>query len=103
MHHFVTTTNLEYMKPYLISFAFIKEIFRALKAFPCELLFIPVIALLQLRKILFDPSFVSQIREYSHESIIVNIYVIQNDRMVNLAKFLDEFLYGMLFSLIFSV
>jgi hypothetical protein len=74
------------------------------KSIPCEsAIHVTVIALLQLHKFLFYPSFISQIREYSHESIIVDIDVIQNDRMVNLAKFLDEFLYGMLFSLIFSV
>jgi hypothetical protein len=52
---------------------------------------------------LFDTSFVSQIREYFHKCIIVNVNIVQYNRMVDLAKFLDEFLYGMLFSLISSV
>jgi hypothetical protein len=77
---------------------------QSIKSIPCEsAIHVTVIALLQLHKFLFYPSFISQIRENSHESIIVDIDVIQNDRMVNLAKFLDEFLYRMLFSLIFSV
>ena len=52
---------------------------------------------------LFDSPLISQIREYSHESIIIDINIVQNERMVNLAKFLDEFLYCVLFSLIFPV
>jgi hypothetical protein len=52
---------------------------------------------------LFDSPFISQIREYSHESIIIDINIVQNERMVNLAKFLDEFLYCVFFSLIFPV
>ena len=100
----ISAKNYLQFKLHLIPLTFIKAIFRPTKAFTCEsAIHVTVIALLHLHKFLFDPSFISQIREYSHESIIVDIDVIQNDRMVNLAKFLDEFLYGMLFSLIFSV
>ena len=100
----ISAKNYLQFKLHLIPLTFIKAIFRPPKAFTCEsAIHVTVIALLHLHKFLFDPSFISQIREYSHESIIVDIDVIQNDRMVNLAKFLDEFLYGMLFSLIFSV
>ena len=52
---------------------------------------------------LFNASFLSQIREYSHQSIIVNINIVQYYRMVDFAKFLDEFLHSMFFSLIFPV
>lgn len=52
---------------------------------------------------LFDSPFISQIREYPHESFIININIVQNERMVNPAKFLDEFLHRGLFSLIFPV
>jgi hypothetical protein len=85
------------------AFTFMKIIFRAaLSQRTVKVVFVPNVALLQLNK-LFDPTFVSQVRQYPHKSIIVNIDVVQYDRMVNLAEFLDEFLYYMLFSLIFSV
>ena len=100
----ISAKNYLSFKLPLNTLTFIKAIFRTPKAFPAKVLFMSL-SLHYCNCInfyLIRPSF-RKSESTTHESIIVDIDVIQNDRMVNLAKFLDEFLYGMLFSLIFSV
>jgi hypothetical protein len=88
----------------LDAFYFHENVFRAPKAATSpKVPFIAIIMCSCSSLNLCDPPFFSQIRQYPHKSIIVNIDVIQYDRMVNLVEFLDEFLYGMLFSLVFSI
>jgi hypothetical protein len=52
---------------------------------------------------LFDPTFVAQIRQYSHQGVIVDVNVVQYDRMVDVAGFLDELFHQSLFPLVLSV
>ena len=52
---------------------------------------------------LIDPSFAAKVRQYSHKSIVIDVYTIQDHRMINLARFLDEFFDSNHFLLIFSV
>jgi hypothetical protein len=53
---------------------------------------------------LFDPTLVAQVGQYPHERVIVDIDVVQYDRVVNLAAgFLDELFYHDLFLLVLSV
>jgi len=52
---------------------------------------------------LFDSPFVLQVGQYLHERIIIDIDIVKNDRMVDLAKFLDELFNSDLFLLVFPV
>jgi hypothetical protein len=52
---------------------------------------------------LFDPTFVAQIGQYSHERVIVDIDIAKDDRMIYLAGLFYEFLYQGLLFLILSV
>lgn len=52
---------------------------------------------------LFDPPFVLQVGQYLHERIIIDIDIVKDDRMVDLAKFLDELFNSDLFLLVFPV
>ncbi len=52
---------------------------------------------------LFDPPFATQVGKYYHESVIVDIDVVQYDRMVDLSRFLDELFNDGLFLLVLPV
>lgn len=52
---------------------------------------------------LIDPPFVAELEQYSHERIVVDVDTVEDDRMVDLARFLDELFYHRLFLLVFSV
>jgi hypothetical protein len=52
---------------------------------------------------LFYPPFVPQFGQYPHESVIVHVDVVKYDRVVDLARFLDEFFHHDLLLLILPV
>jgi hypothetical protein len=52
---------------------------------------------------LFDPPFVPQFRQYPHERVIVNIDIVQYDRVVDLARFLDKLFHHGLLLLVLPV
>jgi hypothetical protein len=49
---------------------------------------------------LFDPPFVAQVGQYPHEGVIVDVDVVEYDRVVDLARFLDELVHHRLFLLV---
>lgn len=54
-------------------------------------------------KNLFDLTFVSQIGQYPHERVIIDIDIVKDDRMVYLAGLFDEFVHDSLLFLVLSV
>jgi hypothetical protein len=53
---------------------------------------------------LFDPTFVAEIGKYLHESVIVDVNIVENYRVVDLAAgFLDEFFHHDFLFLVLSI
>lgn len=52
---------------------------------------------------LVDPSFVVELGQYPHKRFVVDVDTVEDDRMVDLARFLDELFYHGLFLLVLSV
>jgi hypothetical protein len=52
---------------------------------------------------LFDPPFVPQVGQYLQKRVIVNVDVVENDGMVDLAGLFDELVYHGFFLLVLPV
>lgn len=52
---------------------------------------------------LFYPPFVAELGQYPHERVIVDVDIVQYDRVVDLAELLDEFFHRDLLPLILPI